>query len=288
MKLSVRQEEARTGKKMVTNTMNLDLVKKFIVSIRRRGENCLPTSLLHLSEKLSTPFLTWVYSHQLSMEPNKDKILELAKLDIKRSKTVTGHNIFADAVLETYPEQEERYQDARSVIEKYWNKVHDLIEVINPRVSLQIEGRRFESESNPKEFGQIIYNMKKESIAYWIEILVHEIGHHYLTVLLGTTKMNGQFKAKLSQTAYSHQRDEERPLVGILHAVVAQSFMIIMASKILKDEKENIDLVQGAKRTFEKASVRFKEDLKTVKANNLIFRAEVENLLEMANNEVSA
>src|SRR5690606_19051776 len=107
-------------------------------------------------------------------------------------------NIFKERCIRKYQEEEAIYREAVGIVKAVWPQFSELIQTINPRISLQTKDReQFESESDPKTFGEIIYNMKNGCPVHWAEILVHEIAHHYLTVLLGTTKIGADTNARL-------------------------------------------------------------------------------------------
>ena len=124
--------------------------------------------------------------------------------------------------------------------------------------------------------------MKSPCPVHWAEILVHEIGHHYLTILLGTTVIDAETKNKFKESRHSHQKQTLRPLIGILHGVFAQSCILIFASKILLDQMLSEKWKEGAQKTFDRYATIFPHDLKTVETSCLIFHPLIFDLIGLA------
>ena len=219
------------------NPFDLQLVEQFVAAIRGKGAVVLSSSHSHYSaEEISTPALVWLFSNRNALPPS-ERVGEILVCDVQRQKIIIGHNVFKDRRTQEYPDQEGLHQRALEIIATVWPDIYELIKKISPRISFQTEDRaQFESESDPKTFGEIIYNMKNQCPVHWAEILVHEVGHHYLTVLLGTTAMPEETKTKFKETRHSHQRQSQRPLIGILHGVFAQSCILTFATRILLNE----------------------------------------------------
>ena len=144
---------------------NIVLVERFVASIRKRGEISLPSSLSSKNvETMSTPFLAWIFS-QRKKGVDLKVIQETFELDQQRSEFVVGHSIFEDQSINNYPELEMKYLKAREIIKSYWPELACLIEVIEPRVSfLPNDDLKYESSSDPKTFGEIIFNMENSCL----------------------------------------------------------------------------------------------------------------------------
>ncbi len=243
---------------------NIVLVERFIASIRKRGEISLPSSLSSKNvETMSTPFLAWIFS-QRKNDIDLKIIQKTYELDQKRSNFVVGHSIFEDQNTSNYPELEEKYLKARKIIKSYWPELDCLIEAIGPRVSfLPNDSLTYESSSDPKTFGEIIFNMEHPCVLRWVEILTHEIGHMYLNILLATSHMTPENKSKLAKRKFSNIRQEERPLIGIVHGVFVQAWMMIMAAKVIQGSNYNDDHI-GAVRTIDRFKKSFLEDYRTI------------------------
>lgn len=243
---------------------NIVLVERFIASIRKKGEVSLPSSLSSKNvETMSTPFLAWIFSQRRN-DIDLNVIERTYELDQQRSKFVVGHSLFEDQNIMNYPDLEAKYLKAREIIKSYWPELDCLIEVIDPRVSfLPNSNLKYESSSDPKTFGEIIFNMEHPCVLRWVEILTHEIGHMYLNILLATSQMNSEIKSKLARRKFSNIRQEERPLIGIVHGVFVQAWMMIMAGKVIKGSNDNDDYI-GAVRTIDRFKKSFLEDYKTI------------------------
>ena len=95
--------------------------------------------------------------------------------------------------------------------------------------------REFESSSDPKTFGQIYFDMERKSAFGWAEILAHELGHQYLNAHLALGYKN--IKAPMKERFFSAIRQELRPLVGILHSTIAETFMVLLSRSVLRLQK---------------------------------------------------
>ncbi|MCY4644273.1 MAG: hypothetical protein OXB88_06600 [Bacteriovoracales bacterium] len=166
-----------------------------------------------------------------------------------------------------YEEKRKLYNDSRNTIKAVWPQMHKLIETINPRISDK-SPKEFESVSNPKVFGEVLYDMKSNDPIKWGEILVHEIGHQYLFVTTSTKNL-APFKQIFKDRRFSHLRDEQRPLIGIYHAVMAQTCMIELALRILKKKKKEIKH-SSARKILAKFKDVFPLDLKTIEECKLL------------------
>jgi len=271
----------------VENSFDLQLVEQFVATIRGKGAVVLSSSdSRYITQQISTPALVWLFSNRKNLPPH-ETLAEILDFDLQRQKSTIGHNIFKDRRIQNYPEHEAIHNEALGIIEAVWPKYFELIQAINPRISFQTEDReQFESESDPKTFGEIIYNMKNPCPVHWAEILVHEIGHHYLTMLLGTTAIEVETKNKFKEAQHSHQRQSQRPLIGILHGVFAQSCILIFATKILLNKTFGEKWKYGAQKTFDRYAAIFPNDLKTVETNHLIFHQKIRELSEFAKLQV--
>ena len=272
MRLSLNPEQACRSKEAdrMDVMFNLDLVRTFTHSLRKQGFSLLPPHLsasFSLSE-FSTPMLAWIFSNRSNI--SETELLELIPLDMDRQNNKVGHNILKEKILEKYPIEEMLFNEAVNIINGAWKEFYDLINEINPMVSFQtVERSQFESESDAKFFGQIIFNMKSKCSVHWAEILVHEIAHHYLNVMLATIPMSAETKNKFKQERYSHQRSGSRPLIGIFHGVFAQSCMLIYVEKIQSSDLPQ-EIKSKAWRTFERYGEIFPKDLETIIEEGLI------------------
>lgn len=255
---------------------DLHLVEKFIASVRKMGADVLPSShSFSETNNVSTPILTWLFSNRNKL-PSSYHLNEILLLDVDRQKHVIGNNIIKTPRNEYFLEKEELYQQAMSTISEVWPEIFALTETISPRISFQTDDRKeFESESDPKTFGEIIFNMKSTCPMYWAEIIVHEISHHYLTVLLGTIEIDGDLKNKFKKLRFSHQRSSERPLIGILHGVFAQTCILHFATNVILDPAYNLIYKAGARKSFDRYSKIFLKDLNTVRDEGLLFMPEL-------------
>jgi len=272
MRLSLNPEQACRSKEVdrMDAVFNLDLVRTFTSSLRKQGFSLIPPHLsasFSLSE-FSTPMLAWIFSNRSNI--SDAELLGLIPLDVERLKSKVGHNILKERILEKYPIEEMLFYESVNIIKDSWREFYDLINEINPIVSFQTNDRsQFESESDAKFFGQIIFNMKSKCSVHWAEILVHEIAHHYLNVMLATTPMSAETKNKFKQERYSHQRSGSRPLIGIFHGVFAQSCMLIYVEKIQSSDLPQ-EIKSKAWRTFERYGEIFPKDLETIIEEGLI------------------
>src|SRR5690606_29916735 len=107
---------------------------------------------------------------------------------------------------------------------------HDLSALIRPRL-YRPRVNSPESVSDVKSFGQIHFNMKRRTATEWVEIISHETGHHYLLVMFAA--FHRQLAIDWDTPVPSAIRGEERPLLGLMHAVMAESFMVFAAHRIL-------------------------------------------------------
>lgn len=248
----------------------LELVDKFTDSVRKQGLQLLSPDLFASlsSQQLSTPLLAWIFSHRKNLEIIN--ISELIKYDLERQKTKIGHNILKEKILRKYPEKEKTLNQAFYIINNSWKNFFELIENINPLVSLQTNDRKqFESESESKAFGQIIFNMKSDCPVHWAEIIVHEIAHHYLNVILATKPMSPGLKNKFKEERYSFQRKSPRPLIGIFHGVFAQTCMLIYTAKVQVSSLDK-KVKSDAMKTYHRYGEIFRNDLETIE-NEKIF-----------------
>jgi len=270
---------------MRTSEANIDfvLVQNFITSVRKRGASELSSFSKSLDESsISTPLLTWFFSNRASL-PTEEKISKMIGEDSIRSKNVLGHSIFRQKKPSHSQIKNGVYLKSKELIHEVWPDYSNLIKTINPIISFQTEDKQhFESESNPHTFGEIIYNMESNCHVHWSEIIVHEIAHHYLNVLMATNVLDKNIHHKLKQLHYSHQRNSDRPLIGILHGVFAQSCILIFASKMILNPNTKKQDIEGAWKSFDRFSSFFENDLKTIQKNNLLFIPELTHFTSFA------
>lgn len=150
------------------------------------------------------------------------------------------------------------YQQAVSILRKNWPFVYDLFLSTVYGLSIVEVGKSEESYSSPKLFGLIFYNMKSKDPLKWAEILVHELSHQ---ILFAGTALEGFLpEIDWGKSVFSNLRNENRPLIGVLHAVVAEAFMLRLA--FLTEKRKPILNYQ---RILTNYSEKFKSDLKTLR-----------------------
>lgn len=272
-------------KKKLEIHFDLELVKKFIHAVRTRGEdelNRVFSDQRYSEIQLSTPMLAWLFSHRQTLGQEKLFIEKLIDLDLKRQKSIVGHFIFEDQKIEKYPEHEEVYAKAIELIATAWPEFYALIMIVQPRLSFQVDDRQeFESQTDAKTFGDIVYKMNSDCPAMWAEIIVHEVAHLYLNVLLATTKIDERIKLNFRNSRFSYQRRSERPLIGILHGVFAQSNILHFSTRLFM-QAENEAVKKGAQKTYRRFADVFLQDKETVLAEQMFFHEQLETFVQVA------
>ena len=213
---------------------NTEIVKCYISYLRSEGIKSMPSDL-HLQIKvqsLSTPLLSWVYFNR---KGDLSQLSKLVDFDVKRRKSTLGPCLLnTNTQWVEFTNKEKTYLEAMDIIKKAWPEIYLLIQVVSPIISLTRDSDKFESASIPHLFGEILYCMKSNCPIKWAEIIVHEIAHHYLFVMTSVKKFDDFFNRPFRDIRYSNLRSENRPLIGIYHALMAQSCMITLAYKVFE------------------------------------------------------
>lgn len=126
---------------------------------------------------------------------------------------------------------------------------------------------RFESFSDPQRFTSIFLKNTRKNDIRWGEILSHELSHQYF---FAVTSANPVFRSeKLKNMHFSQIRKVQRPLIGVLHGVVAEATMVKYYENLLKSpglfEAEQISFVesryQELKSLFEREFYPLKDNI---------------------------
>ena len=232
---------------------NIESIKNYKQFIAKKvNEKLEPFSIN--ANHFSIPVMNWLfYLNRSDMES-----LDLNKLlgkDQGRGKFITGSNIIDSDLTNHDSSQEEKYYAARDIIDRASPFLGALAGETVFRINqFSTPQDRFESISDPKTFGQFYFNMKRPSPMGWAEIIVHEASHQYLFML--TAKPDFKKEFHWDKKKYSSLRKEDRPLIGILHALIAQCSMIHLAHGVLnntfteENKKEALELIERLKNGF--------------------------------------
>lgn len=207
----------------------------------------------------SLAFKSWI----LFSNPKKDDIESMKALDTDRSRQgVTGTNIFSSSPpwRTPKPSDEQLFVSAKRLIKRVWPAYGVILDALQPRMSLTDKNDTFESSSDPKLFGQILYRFDSHDRCKAAEIIVHETAHHYLYAHFAKFASEAR-SIKWDELYYSAIRGQDRPLVGILHGVFAQKQMLLFADK-LKESGE----ISGSKMIQDRFQKRFVCDLDSLKS----------------------
>ncbi len=230
-------------------------------------------------EKASLPFLSWCYFSADNPE-KKRRWTTLLELDLQRQEGVVGNDIFREEKFEHFSERETVYEEASQLVAMAWPQYGEMASIIRPRISGTTQNDLFESASDPKTFGQILYNMKSDCPVKWAEIVVHELGHHYLNIILTTHSNQEVFDQPWDQRGHSAIRDTERPLIGIYHGAYSQACMLQLAMNILGNDNLR-KYHSGANRILKSFREKFLNDYQTIRtAGVLSFDAHIRRFLE--------
>lgn len=251
---------------------DLGLIKSYVAYLREEGGSCLLSSLPSFSntdlKKFSLPLLSWAYFS--SEEERRLKLLSLIDRDRERKSVITGNDIFREDDVAIYKDKVRIYRRAISLIDSVWPEYSRVIDIIQPRLSLTVSEDLFESASDPKTFGQITYSMDSDSPVKWAEIIVHELGHHYLNIVVTTHDDQEIFSQPWDESKYSAIRETDRPLIGIYHGAFAEACMISLALRILKNRETSQDYRLTAIRMIERFGPIFNKDYQTICENKVI------------------
>ncbi len=245
---------------------DLGMIESYVLNLREEGGKCLRSSLPDFSridlKKISLPFLSWCY-FSADDAGEKKRWSTLARLDSRRSNLVTGNDIFRSKKCELYPEKEVIYQKSLQLIRSVWPEYFEVIKIIKPRLSMTMANDPFESASDPRIFGHILYRMNSECPVKWAEIIVHELGHHYLNMVVTTHDDHDVLNQPWDEAKYSAIRNSDRPLIGIYHGTFAEACMLELALRICSKREIDPNYRNAAFKMIEKFAPLFEQDYKT-------------------------
>lgn len=243
---------------------DLEMVKSYILYLREEGGKCLLSSYPDISKadlkRVSLPFLSYCYFYT----ENSKKYKSLLKLDKLRQESIFGNDIFRTNISSILLSKETLHQESLQVIRRVWPEYFKLIQTIKPRLSRPTKNDLFESASDPKIFGQILYRMDSKCPVKWAEILVHELGHHYLNIVVTTHEDQEIFAQPWDESKHSAIRNEDRPLIGIYHGMFAEACMLELALRILASDKMSSHYRSVALQMVERYGSLFKQDYQTI------------------------
>ncbi len=204
--------------------INLHLFGDYKSHLRNAGTKSLRSLGFFddMIDELSTPLLSEVYYNRNSL--SRIRILELIQLD-------------SDRKLEKILTQE--MEEALEIISTVWPEFRLLIRLGLERVVKRKAGEKFESWSDPKRFGEIVFSYKRTTVLDWIEILIHEVTHIYLFAVTSQKKFM-KFK-NLRQMRYSAIRETERPIIGIFHGLAVEANIVYISNLMLNSNGISIE-----------------------------------------------
>lgn len=185
--------------------------------------------------------------------PNSNKFLEVRQIDAPIFSFLPERQ--APTVISN---PRELYQRALEIIEEVWPEIYDIYSELITGFHKVENGRNEESYSDPKTFGLIYYLMDSDDELKWAEIMVHELSHH---ILFAATALEGFLPEDIdwAHEEYSAIRNEKRPLIGIYHGLIAQSFMLNLGLLV---ETNFVNL--NSNRIFDFFGSKFLEDKQTI------------------------
>lgn len=268
---------------------DFEMVQSYIAYLREEGVRAILSSRSDLSRKsveaLSLPIVSLCYFSAESASEREGWDL-LFRLDHERKNAVVGNDIFRNPKSDIFLEKNKIYREAENLIEAVWPEYFQLIRIIEPRLAQTTKDDPFESASDPKTFGQILYRMDSDCPVKWAEILVHELGHHYLNIVITTHEEQDVFDQPWDETKYSAIRDTDRPLIGIYHGAFAQACMLGLALRILKQDGDN-RYRAGAERILKRFQPTFEKDYQTILDRDLLrFDEHITEIIETVRGEV--
>ncbi|MDB5036774.1 MAG: motif protein [Bacteriovoracaceae bacterium] len=263
---------------------DLGMIESYVLNLREEGGKCLLSSLPDFSErdleKMSLPFLSWCY-FSVDDSEKKKSLRSFIQLDLRRKKSSLGSDIFRSNTCKLFLKKETTYQKALKLIRGVWPEYFEVIKIIKPQLSQTMVGDRFESASDPKIFGQILYRMDSNCPIKWAEIIIHELAHHYLNMVVTTHDDQNVFSQPWDETKYSAIRESERPLIGIYHGAFAEACMLSLALRIISTKKLDSQYRDAAYKMIEKISPLFKQDYQTAKQHKcLSFDEHITEIIE--------
>jgi len=249
------------------------MVRSYVEFLKEEGAQAVLSSFPNISpqkvEGASLSLLSFCY---FSSDDTAQigKLENLIQIDQKRKAGVVGNDIFRCLDSELYQNHEETYRQAVDLISSVWPEYHAMIQAIEPRLAKTTDDDPFESASDPTTFGQILFRMDTKCPVKWAEILVHELGHHYLNIIITTHEEQDVFNQPWDETKYSAIRDTDRPLIGIYHGAFAQACMLGLACRILSDSKTSSAQREGALRIIDRFYLSFQKDYQTIQEHGLL------------------
>ncbi|MGE4107361.1 MAG: HEXXH motif-containing putative peptide modification protein [Bacteriovoracia bacterium] len=289
---SQEQTNRRSSRKLlrVSKMFDLGMISSYVEFLREEGVRAILSSRPEISKidlsKLSLPIVSSCYFSAEDLNRSK-QWGELFLRDQKRRKLVTGNDIFRSHESEIYSEKEKIYQEAISLIASTWPEYFKIVKAIQPRLAQTTIDDPFESASDPQTFGQILYRMDSDCPVKWAEILVHELGHHYLNIVITTHDEQEIFDQPWDETRYSAIRDIDRPLIGIYHGAFAQACMLGLALRILRSKKIDRKYDQGAYRILERFTSTFQKDYETICGRGLLrFDEHITDIIHIIRDEL--
>jgi len=249
-----------------------DAVRQYIAAIRYKGTRELNTYLddesIDLSQ-CSTTLLCWAFYFLNKNNPTQDELRNLITRDIDRREHPVGIDVLnPNHESEDFSSKRDLCDSALDIIAESWKPLYDLIGIVHPRICYPssdiLAERNFESASDPKYFGHLYFAMTRKTPMGWAEIIAHEMGHHYLFVIHAAfhRKVDAPWKEKF----HSSIRNTDRPLIGIFHGTVAETFMILLAKSVLNNN-ELADHHPEAEELLTRQLQHFAKDYATVEAH---------------------
>ncbi len=218
--------------------LQIDLVRQYLQQTRVRGQAAIKEFLLrHGADSVDTKdassiLHSWCIYHLANSDLEIAAFNELLEADRRAANFDLSVNILEPNLVEYDAGKRLLFRRACEILQTAWPQFYELMQVIQPRLYLP-RSPRPESVSDVKTFGQVHFNMRRQTPVEWVEILVHEMGHHYLFVIYAA--FHKRVPAPWDQLVHSAIRGEDRPLVGVMHAVVAETFMVYAAWRILQE-----------------------------------------------------
>ncbi len=253
---------------------SIDLTKKYVSQFRQQGMQALKLipafRNIDINRELSLSTLSWIYFNRDKFSLSTDQVSNLITRDIARSKFVVGSNIIFDSSLQRYPEKEALYSAARTIIGVVWKKLFAFEQIIKPRMCFPRQGVEHESASDPQVFGLIEYVMNSDDPVKWAEILAHELGHHYLTIVFATKSEATVNRYPWAKEDRSALRNMKRPLFGIYHAAFAEAAMLELGLRIHSNHSIEELIKQSSSRILDCYKNKYIKDLTTITKSGLL------------------
>lgn len=221
----------------------------------------------------------WLYYGFKTQSLKANEVRDVLQRDGLRQTYAVGDDIVLQANFIPQPDLEARYRRAREILKMIWPDMSNVIEALNPQFCFPPAHETYESASDPKRFGMTYFRMSRDSVADFARILVHEISHQYLFVVF--SHVGSKFKAVWDTPVYSTIRSETRPLIGLLHGVLAQAAMLSFVERARRHPEIWLEVEAGANWIVDRYAAGFLKDYATVKPFGVLGIApEVENLVE--------